>query len=304
MLSGLLIVSFLSYSDFTYWNRAQVMEIKIHSINNFLQDLKDDIGRGIYTSGFRSIFSLTGFSVANGTYIKNLDLAFQEVFMNGTYNQTNLTLMENSSFRLWIQRAETLGYSLGLIINISVDSITLSQSTPWFVDIEVNTTIDIKDIQDLATWHVSETTIAQVPIQGFEDPIYSLNTNKRAVNTFEISNLSVYVGSGGNIGNLSYLVNTSRYTSWNQAPNFLMRLQGNLSADPNGQGIESLVNLLQLSNLDIEVENKSVVDYIYFSSSDPLKYKVEGMPEWFKLDNLSNGTHTHHEKYQVEGILD
>ena len=90
---------------------------------------------------------------------------------------------------------------------------------------------------------------------------------------------------GSNIANLSMQSTNSYYLASTSAPSFLDRMQG-MNA-PNLYGIESLVNLAELSSQSIQIKDKSVVDYIYFSNSNPTACNVipAGMPSWFKLDS-------------------
>lgn len=304
MIGTLMIISFIIYNEYTLTNKAMTIETRVDTMNRFIKDLDDDIQRGVFTSGFRSLFSLTGWSCANATYIYDLDAAFNEAFLNGTYNDSDLELMEDSEFTFWIQRIQNIANDLSIDVNITVNDISIIHSSPWHVRVILNASFNVKDLQNTAEWKYNRIVQSNLPIQGFQDPIYIIEPGKGGVvNTIEINNFTVFVGPDNNTYNLSYLANSSQYTAWSQGPSFLMRLIGNLSASPDGFGIESLVNLLQLSNHDIDTENKTVVDYIYFSNDDPVKFKVKNMPNWFYLDNLNNGTTTHLEKYQVEDLV-
>ena len=74
-----------------------------------------------------------------------------------------------------------------------------------------------------------------------------------------------------------------------------MRLEGNLSSDPNG--IESLVNPQTLANAGISAKYKSVVDYIYFSTDNPTKYSVPAVSNLI-LDDEDN----HLTTYNVSSV--
>ena len=62
------------------------------------------------------------------------------------------------------------------------------------------------------------------------------------------------------------------------------RLEGRFG--PNEYGVESLVNVQKISNASIEVKNKSVVDYIYFSNNNPPEplCRISGMPNWILIN--------------------
>ena len=304
LLASLLVISLMSYSDYSRTNTARVIETRINTMNSFISNLDKDMRRGVYTSGFRSLLAIVSYSVENGTYINNLSSSFREVFLNGTLNNTEFSLVENSSFGLWMSRMETQARALNIYVNFSVSNVSIMQTNAWHVDVIVNASVFVKDINNLANWSFNENIKEQIPIIGFEDPVYSIETGKKVVNTIERSNLTNFIGEDNSTGNLSLLVNTSEYTLWTNAPNYLMRIQGNLSASKDNTGIESLVNLERLENLGVTVYNKSVVDYVYFSNLNPKKHRIKNMPDWFKLDalNNTNKSKNHLTKYQVENL--
>jgi len=300
MISTLMILSFVIYNEYTFTNRASIIETRINTMNSFIEDIDDDIERSVFTSGFRAIFSLATFAAINASYFDDINVVFYEAFINGTMSGTSLDLMENSEFSLWIVKVQNIAKELNIDLNITVHDVSIKHSSPFFIMVTVNSSFSVVDLKQTAIWKYDRIIEAELPIQGFQDPVYVIGPGGGGVvNTIEISNISVYVGNNNNTNNLSYLANTSEYSPWSDAPTFLMRLEGNLSPSPDGHGIESFVNLIQFSNLELTTKNKTVIDYIYFSTDNPLKWEVEGMPPWFKLDNQTNGTVDHLEKYNV-----
>ncbi len=81
-------------------------------------------------------------------------------------------------------------------------------------------------------------------------------------------------------------------------PDFLQRLEGNLSYSPHG--IESFVDLVELSSNDVTLKpNQSVVDHEYFSEGSIYGYRVRGVDEsWFRLSIESA------RRYGVEELLE
>ena len=85
------------------------------------------------------------------------------------------------------------------------------------------------------------------------------------------------------------------YSNNSHAPNFLMRLAGNLSSDPNG--IESFVDISYFDSNGLNPDfTKTTIDYIYFNPlRDPAYCSVNGIPIWFKIDNEDG----HYSKYNI-----
>ena len=73
-----------------------------------------------------------------------------------------------------------------------------------------------------------------------------------------------------------------------------MRMEGNLSNSTFG--IESMVDLEEFASIGILIYEKSAIDYIYWSETEPTIYGIQGMPSTFKLDN------DHLDKYQVRHL--
>jgi hypothetical protein len=150
----------------------------------------------------------------------------------------------------------------------------------------------MQDEDSLALWNRSLSLVAQIPIEGMEDPVYIVNTGGLVSNKIKRTPHTTFV-QGTNISALSNHSLSSYYRDHTDAPSFLGRLQGNLTASP--YGVESMVNLQKLAAQGVPTSQKSVIDYIYFSTSNPSTNGVSGMSAWFRLDSTHlayyNATH-------------
>ncbi len=169
--------------------------------------------------------------------------------------------------------------------NVSLEnpSLNVLQVDPWNVKISLTADFIVEDVNGLALWNKTEEFVTYIPIESFNDPIYLINTNGLVSVKLKKSPHSVFV-SDGDASNLNSHLDNSYYIASASGPSFLDRLQGSFSA--NQFGVESLVNLEKLTEQDISVKDKSLVDYIYFSSENPNSCDIEqnGLPSWFKLD--------------------
>ncbi len=151
----------------------------------------------------------------------------------------------------------------------------------------------MQDREDLARWEKQQIITAFIPVEGFEDPIYIINTYAKISRNI---NQTPYEGNyvvGGDATNLSSHVDNGYYAANSFAPSFLRRLEGDTSADVNG--IESFVNIPELSTQGIPTSTKTNIDYIYFSTNNPAYTSVPGMPLWFNIDSIDN----HSTKYNT-----
>src|SRR5690606_29816049 len=106
----------------------------------------------------------------------------------------------------------------------------------WRIKFILKIDMIIQDKGDIASWNKeSEIIEAYVPIGGFEDPTYFMMAGGLPITIkktpYEIINLT----------NIEEHAEGFYYVASSQAPSFLDRLEGNLSAKRE-YGIESLVN--------------------------------------------------------------
>lgn len=292
----LVSVFIVSYTIVSNLSERKIVQKRVDTLSDFVSLSEEDLSRKIYISGYRIIFLLEKEILETGEFIDDVDSSFQEAFFNGSLGGVQQDLMTGATL------SDILYYpEFGLVekaakINADVDlanpTISVSQEDPWNVKIVFTADIFIEDKSDLALWNKTLTVVSYVPIQNFGDPFYAVNTNSLVFNNFTKTPYSSFV-SGSDVSNLLQHATSSYYFASTNAPSFLNRLEGSSVADANG--IESLVNLAELSSKGISVQQKSVVDYIYFSSSNPGSCTVSpaGMPSWFRLDS------NHTSVYQV-----
>ena len=291
VMLSLFAASFILYSTFKSRDSTQK---RIESMNTFLFSVEKDLVREVYISGFRSIMIIEKKIVETGTFSQNVTSSMQELFFNGTIDNEQQELMVGAIFSDIQDNINFNAEKLNVEINITEPLLQITQEDPWNVKIVLQTHLTMRDRKNLASWDKTETTISLIPITNFEDPIYTLNTNNLVTNSIVKTPYENFV-SGLNIENLSSHATNSYYKASQSAPSFIDRLEGKLSsANPNG--IESLANLQELSNQKLSIQQKSVVDYIYFSANNPESHHITGMPEWFRLDNA------HLEDYNADSL--
>ncbi|MBW2992658.1 hypothetical protein KY345_05570 [Candidatus Woesearchaeota archaeon] len=300
LLMGVFLFGFLSITKYRYSTKALVIETRVNTINDFISDVERDIQRAVYITSYRCILSMTQMITINQDYVDNVESRFEELFFNGTYQGSEPSFMTNNTFTLWEQRIEEKASELDIDIEFADKAVSVGQEDPWHVSTELNFTLYIGDVKGTANFTKSYSVEADVPIEYFEDPTYRLNTNGLVIKAIQIQNNTDFV-NGSDTTNLEIHNNETMYIAFSDAPGYMKRLEGDLSADENG--IESLVNIDEFIVNGVNVSDKSIVDYIYFGGSNPAKYHVQGLDSWFKIDNESNGNMTHLELYEVENII-
>ncbi|MCK4650319.1 hypothetical protein KAT36_03740 [Candidatus Pacearchaeota archaeon] len=285
----------ISYGAYTLIQDHSSINNRITTLNNFVTSVEQDLPRQTYISGYRAIFLFNKQIVDTGTYISDIDSTLNEIFFNGTLNGNHQELMDDATFSSFQSLLSSNAEKINANVQLLNPTISITQDNPWNLKITLNTTLIIQDNNNLASWNKTTSTTSSIPIENFDDPIYSANTAGKVLNKINQTPYQVFV-TGSDYTNLTTHFQNSLYKTSISAPSFLMRLQGNLSASPNG--IESLVNPQKLIDQDVTVKYKSVIDYIYFSTSDPTKYTVPSVSNLI-LDNQNN----HLAIYNVSGVV-
>ena len=282
----MISIFLLSYTMSNVIQERKTIEKRISTMNSFLTSTEEDASRQLYIFGYRMIFVWEDEILKNGSYVTNLNSSLEEGFFNGTYRNTTNQFINDTRFSDLNNSINTNAKKVGVKINLSNPRIIITQDDPWNVKITLISNFTMEDLGNLASWNKTSIISAYIPIQNFEDPIYVINTNARITHKFMKTPYSPLV-SGTDVSNLSSHVDNSYYIANSASPSFLDRLQGNLSA-ANPNGIESFVNLEKLTVQGIPIKDKSCVDFIYFSDTNPGKYSVSGLPAWFRIDDQSN----------------
>lgn len=279
LIISIFAVSFVAYD--TIKNRDSVQK-RVSTMNNFILSVEKDLQRQVYISGFRAVFVINKEILETGSFIQNVNASFEELFFNGTINQKQEDIMSGATFSDIQNSININADKMDVVINLTNPEITIGQIDPWNVRVVLKADFYMIDKEGIASWNKVQTIEAFISIASFEDPIYSLNTNNLVTNNITRTPFTIFV-QGNNLSNLTAQALNSYYKESTTAPSFLDRLGGKLTANP--EGIESFVNLQKLSNQGLAIKEKSVVDYIYFSSENPSSSHITGMPEWFSIDD-------------------
>ena len=278
---SLIALLFVSYSVYSYAENRDSIKTRVQSMDNFLFSLEKDLQREIYVFGFRTIFLAEDQITKSGNYISNLDDFFQKAFFNGTVYGNNSDILTGVTYEDLLDLINQKSEKINVEIISTNPTLQVLHQDPWHISFIFTFNLTMQDKSALATWNKQENITAQVEVEGFEDPIYLLNTNGKITNKINKTIYQPFV-EGVSVSNLAIHSRNSFYINTTLSPSFLNRLQGNLAPDENG--IESLVYLPDLTQQGIIVKQKSVVDHIYFSDNNPDSHNIQGMPNWFRIN--------------------
>ncbi len=290
---AILTLFLITYTFYTKFPNRSATRERITNLNTFIFSTEKDLERQMYIAGFRAMFVMQTEALEQGNYISSPENTFNEIIFNGTFNGVSQPVMLGATFADIQNSIQQKAGKVNANIQLINPTISISQTDPWNVEITLTTNLHAQDQGGLVSWNKTQNIISKISIENFEDPLYLLNTGSLVTNKIIKTPFTSFV-SGTNVSNLNNHTSNSYYISSITAPNYLKRLQGLTIADTNG--IESLVNIPELSNQGIITQDKSVVDYIYFSENSPISCKITGMPSWFKIDQA------HLTQYQANGL--
>ncbi len=275
---ALMSLFLISYTFYSVVQGRKSIDKRIETMNNFLFSIEQDLQREVYIIGFRTLFSAEDYITKKGQYITDINSFFREAFFNGTVDGNSSEILIGVTYKDIVESVNEKSKRLNINLNLTNPEILITQEDPWHVALILSLNLTMKDMAELASWNKKENIKSLIKIEGFEDPLYVINTGGQIINKI---NKTIYEPI--DISNLLAHTQSSYYIESTTAPSFLNRLQGITSN--SSSGIESLVYLPKLSSQGIAIKDKSCVDYIYFSSDNPSAYSVAGMPSWFKLDS-------------------
>ncbi|MBM3200457.1 hypothetical protein FJZ53_05965 [Candidatus Woesearchaeota archaeon] len=281
----------------TYSGNIDMISRRISTMDSFIKSVESDLERALYISSFRAFIAMTDHIIIHYEYIDSVDLRFTEAFLNGTIKGEPSILLATSTFNDWANSVSLKAAKLNIITSFEDPIVGVYQQDPWTVDVTLNTTINYQDLDGLASWNRSVSVSTKINLTGFEDPVYFMNTFGRVSNTITPT---LYEGNYTNeieegewdVNNLKYHLNHSYYTNNEDAPSYLMRLEGNIIQESICCGIESLVNRQELYSQGVETYDYSIVDHNYWiNQSGSLATNMEN---WFRIDS------EHRQKYGLD----
>ncbi|MCK5283739.1 MAG: hypothetical protein KAK00_10140 [Nanoarchaeota archaeon] len=282
-----LIFFYTSSQKYSLEEQSKVIEIRILTMDSFIEDIEHDIERGLYISSMRSLIGMAEFMTKNGSFIPGFPASFNEIMLNGTIKGSIINITENATFGNWTKKIVDIGKKLNIDVEFSDLYLTPFHEDPWNVKVNVFGRINLTDRKEVASWCRDLNVTTTINIIDFEDPIYTVTSAGKLINKVIKSNITDFV-SGNDASNLITHANNSWYIASNFSPSFLMRFAGNLSPSPHG--IESVVNVdnLQIIAPEIYKASSSSIDYIYLGNSSISNCKVNETKtniSWFRLDN-------------------
>ncbi|MEM5772671.1 MAG: hypothetical protein QXL86_00360 [Candidatus Aenigmatarchaeota archaeon] len=181
--SILLIIAY--FNTFRVEGENYVSKVRAENMKNFYSSLIADVKRSLKISTFRAILYATQNITESGKPLTNVDEKIAEMIHKGTLDGIDvpsLTSEPCNTVNCWKENYTALANSLGYNLNIKILSISIKPYDSWNINSSITMEIELKDenMKMRIKRNVTESSI--VPITGFEDPLYVLNTYGKVIN--------------------------------------------------------------------------------------------------------------------------
>lgn len=277
-----------SYTLVKNTDNQKPIEKRVQTMNALENAIENDIPRQLYVIGYRFLFTAESTVLESGTFLTNVSALFQEAFTNGTVNNQNVTILIGTTQADMQTTLQTFATNMNANFTLRDPHIVIFQTDPWHVAIQLTANLQLIDQNNLVQYNKTKIFQAKIPLDNFDDPLYVVYTSGRVVPKIRQSPFTPF--SLTSATNLSSHLEGKFYIASPTAPSFLTRLEGKNTSDT--YGIESLVNLGEFAKQGLPTEQKSIVDYIYFSQANPAACQIHtpvGLQSWLYIDTLHQG---------------
>ncbi|MCX6767410.1 MAG: hypothetical protein NTY90_01605 [Candidatus Micrarchaeota archaeon] len=243
---------------------------------SFVNSISSDLPRALLISGRNSVASAVSSVTGTGAPLDDAALRLEELALNGTlYGHAAM----NASLSRWAQRVQEIGRARGFETRMVFESLNARQLDSFSLEFSATVSINISDrVSSMNVFRTRHET-ALLPINGFEDPLYALETNGIMHRVISEANETVYGVAG-----VDRAIAQKYYLPAGDGASFLDRLEGatqvsekyaNLSQQPIG--LETFVDVQELLDNGLEIkQDRTVVDHLYFNETAPPGYAVNG----------------------------
>ncbi len=186
---------------------AYFLRIESRSIGKMASDsmagfqfaVERDLEKALDVSSRRAIVTAVNYIAANGEYLEDAEDELAILTLNGTLNGTEQLIMQNNSLENWADNVEARANELGLNFTITFNDINVSLEDAFTIKFELSANLTLSDKLERSSFSRQKEASVLVSIDGFEDPLYTINTDARvlrAVHAVSSSPVAVTYATG------------------------------------------------------------------------------------------------------------
>ena len=195
--SLLLAMSLTNTYFFSQTEANIVNKISTDSMSNFESTVRKDLEKALDVSARRAMVTAINHVSANAVYLEDADRDLSSLTLNGTLNNTYQPIMENNTLTDWTRNVEVKAEEVGLDFSVTFNSLDFSLEDAFTIRAELSATILLSDVLSASSFNRTEEVSATVSLEGFEDPVHTINTDARVLRTIQKTSSSPIVVSYG-----------------------------------------------------------------------------------------------------------
>ena len=157
--------------------------VRADSLNNFYNSLLTDLERSLRISTFRALLHVTDVVDTSGLPFSNSEDRISEMVFKGTLDGVDVPSLNGTddspcnTILCWQQTYSNLAKQAGFDFSIEVISVSVKPYNSWNLNSSAEIKITLHDAASSITLRKTVTQSSIVPVTGFEDPLYLLNTH-------------------------------------------------------------------------------------------------------------------------------
>jgi hypothetical protein len=170
--SVVLLVSLIIISSFLFLYKTpldpdlQFAEDKIKNTNRFVNQANIYIANSLTVTGQSAINETITATILTSDFIENYENKVVSCMTTGSFEHYGTRLCSQNSnltnaLDKWINLSRT---NLNLDITLEINNITVTQTSPWYVNLVASYTLLINN--SFATYNITSTSTGRVPIEG------------------------------------------------------------------------------------------------------------------------------------------
>jgi hypothetical protein len=187
LMFSLVLLSLISlyYESYRTTVEMDPARIRTDELHYFVESCKKDIGRAMVISGRRAAVYLADYAINSTKPLDDPQGSLKELLINGTITADNKTVkvthMRNNTLQEWLERFQNISEEMNFRSNLSFVSMDIYHYDSWHFMQVITLSFNVSDLKsakdEMSRYENQNVKIySLVPLDGLEDPFYSLGT--------------------------------------------------------------------------------------------------------------------------------
>jgi len=172
-----------------YFNSARIEgqnlsnKVRADDLNSFHKSLLEDLSRSLKISTQRAILHADELIATTGRPLSDSSKNISEMVLNGTLDGVDVPSLKGlggstcNTVLCWKDNYTTIAKQAGFDFSVEVVSVSINPYDSWNLNSSAEIKIFLKDTETNSSINHTVTQSSKVPITGFEDPLYLIETN-------------------------------------------------------------------------------------------------------------------------------